>query len=197
MKATSDLKSLYRREGEFVLIEMELKRLEQLFNTFDPSPFYEKDIDNDAEQYIVDSAREIPMASALKLVIYLPPAEAVKEDADSLEEAIHNYFAYRVNAAARELRLQFHQGRLSLAIGLSFLTACVVLRSILLGVFGSERMVMDIVQEGLLISGWVVMWRPFEMLVYDWWPLWIRKRVYRKLSRMEVSIVPSDDRPRV
>ena len=34
-------------------IEIYLDRIEQLFNSMDPSPFHEKDLDRDAEEFIV------------------------------------------------------------------------------------------------------------------------------------------------
>ena len=41
-------------------IEISLSRLGQLFNSFDPSPFHERDLDQDAEEYIIGSAEEMP-----------------------------------------------------------------------------------------------------------------------------------------
>jgi hypothetical protein len=37
-------------------IEIRLSRPQQLFNSLDPSPFHERDLDEDAEAYIVDGA---------------------------------------------------------------------------------------------------------------------------------------------
>ena len=34
-------------------IELRLRRIEQLFDSFDPAPFHEKDLDRDAEEFIV------------------------------------------------------------------------------------------------------------------------------------------------
>src|SRR6516165_7099691 len=39
-------------------IDISLNRLTQLFNSFDPSPFRERDLDREAEDYIVGSAEE-------------------------------------------------------------------------------------------------------------------------------------------
>jgi hypothetical protein len=186
----NDLSPNYRTDGGYVLIEMELDSLLQFFNTFDPSPFYKKDIDDDAEEYIVSAAREINVRDPIKLVIHLPPEEAAREDSGDIQEAIHNYFAYRTSAAQRELRLEFQQGRLSLIIGLAFLTACSVLRY-LLSLFESNTVLAEIVGEGLLISGWVAMWRPFQIFLYDWWPIRKKIKVMRKLTQMEVEIHPN------
>ena len=40
------------------LIEIHVSELRQLFNAIDPSPFRERDLDPDAEEFIVDWARE-------------------------------------------------------------------------------------------------------------------------------------------
>ena len=37
-------------------IEVNLNRLTQLFNSLDPSPFHERDLDQEPEDYIVGSA---------------------------------------------------------------------------------------------------------------------------------------------
>jgi hypothetical protein len=57
------------REG---IIEIRLTRLQQLFNSFDPSPFHDRNLDQDAEDYIVDSADEFPLQKSLKLIIHVP-----------------------------------------------------------------------------------------------------------------------------
>jgi hypothetical protein len=46
-------------------IEIRLSRPQQLFNSLDPSPFHERDLDQDAEEYIVDSADEYPLKKPL------------------------------------------------------------------------------------------------------------------------------------
>jgi hypothetical protein len=45
-------------------IEIRLASLHQLFNSFDPSPFHERDLDQDAEDYLVESSDEFPAAEA-------------------------------------------------------------------------------------------------------------------------------------
>jgi len=40
-------------------------------------------------------------------------------------------------------------------------------------------------RESLTIVGWVAMWRPVEIFLYDWWPLVRRIRVYKNLLNLE------------
>src|SRR5258707_10948990 len=44
-------------------IEIYLENLEQFFNSMDPSPFHEKDLDDDAEEFIVSWAEEFQVHS--------------------------------------------------------------------------------------------------------------------------------------
>ena len=43
------------------VIEVRIHELVQLFNTLDPSPFHERDLDNDGEDCIVGWARELSL----------------------------------------------------------------------------------------------------------------------------------------
>ncbi len=169
-------------------IEINLSRLAQLFNSFDPSPFHERDLDHDAEEYIVGSAEEISRQRPFALVIHLPADQLPDKGAPSLSEAIHNYFVYRETHERRRLRLLFRDGRIALAIGLTFLVSCVLLRGLIFS-FGRSAAA-DSFGEGLLIIGWVAMWRPLEIFLYEWVPLRRRCRILTKLSKMPVVVQP-------
>jgi len=45
-----------------------------------------------------------------------------------------------------------------------------------------------ILLEGLLIGGWVAMWRPLEIFLYDWWPIRAQARLFDRLADMPVTI---------
>src|SRR5215475_10012844 len=94
-------------------IELNLSRISQLFNSFDPSPFHERDLDQDAEEYIISSAEEVPRQRCLSLVIYLPADQVPDVDPPDFNEAIHHYFAYRETNERRRLRLLFRDGRIA------------------------------------------------------------------------------------
>jgi hypothetical protein len=167
-------------------IELNLSRLSQLFNSLDPSPFRERDLDLDAEEYIVGSAEEIPRQHPLRLVIHLPADQLPDAGAPDLNEPIHHYFAYRETNERRRLRLLFRDGRIVFVAGILFLFACMLLRGLLRTV--SKGAVLEILDEGLLIIGWVAIWRPLEIFLYDWIPISRWCRVFAKLSSMQVVV---------
>lgn len=174
--------------GPEAKIEINLTRLSQLFNSLDPSPFHERDLDHDAEEYIVNSADEIPRQRPLCLVIHLPADQLPNVGSDDLDKAIHHYFDYRKTSEQRRLRLLFRDGRIALITGIAFLFCCVLLREVAFS-FGNGT-ASRIIAEGMLIIGWVAMWRPLEIFLYEWVPVQRRCRTLEKLSKMRVAIQP-------
>ncbi|MEP6496077.1 MAG: hypothetical protein ABJF01_25595 [bacterium] len=159
--------------------------MKQLFNSMDPSPFIERDLDDDAEEFIVSWAQEFPPGASLSLRIYLeqwPP----KDPKALITQAVHNHFAHRADLTTLKFRRLMKQGRTSLLIGLVFLATClVVIRTLLSGETGAWA---GVLRESLTIAGWVAMWRPMQIYLYDWWPLRQTGRIYVKLSHMPVEV---------
>lgn len=179
------MKTRYRREGSAFLIEIKLSDVRQIFNSLDPAPFLEKDLDENAQAYIVDSVSEFPLKTPLKLVLFIPESQ-VPEGLKHLPDSVRNYFAYRADIAQKEFKYTLRQGRWSLLIGLSFLILCLILSEMTAQI--GHGTLARILQEGLLIMGWVAMWRPVQIFLYDWWPLRMRRRVLEKLQQIPVEI---------
>ncbi|MEQ1664340.1 MAG: hypothetical protein ABL927_03075, partial [Bdellovibrionales bacterium] len=47
---------------------------------------------------------------------------------------------------------------------------------------------LSVIKEGLVIMGWVGMWRPIDLFLYSWWPQVEMRRVFLKLSKIPVEI---------
>ncbi len=189
------LEDYYHKEGSTFLIEINLREARQIFDSLDPAPFHDKDLDADAEVYIIESVKEFAIKTPMQLVIYLPVKEAESDDAKAIPAAICNYFEYQSQRSRKELRFVLLQGRTSLIIGLLFLFFCISARegitALLPGTAG------NILDEGLLISGWVAMWRPIQIFLYDWWPIGRRRRLFEKIKHMDIEIrsVKEPERP--
>jgi hypothetical protein len=169
------------------LIEVHVAELNQLFNAIDPAPFRHRDLDPDAEEFIVGWAREIPTDTPLALVVHLDRPAGLPEEPAILRDAIREFFSVRAQASRRRLRQLFKRGRTSLAIGITFLALSLMIGDVIARLL-SERRVGEIVREGLLIGGWVAMWRPMEVFLYDWWPIRADARLADRLSAMPVRI---------
>jgi hypothetical protein len=152
----------------------------------DPSPFHEKDLDHDAEEFIVSWAQEFNLHEPVDLIIHL---ERFLEGSDTeriVQNAIHNYFAYRARLIDLEFKRLMKQGRASLGVGLGFLLACFLLIEVAAPT--PDNAVGGFLKEGLTIAGWVAMWKPLEIYLYDWWPLRRRGKIFEKLSRIPIEV---------
>jgi len=185
----ADIESLYRKEDGKILIEITLSSVLQLFNSFDPAPFHEKELDSAAEHYIVETVKDFPKKTPFKILIYLPPDIASTERAQKIPRAIQNHFEYKMLVSDRKFRQRFRHGRSSLIIGLSFLTIALLARQAVSSL--ENHILAQLIADALLIIGWASMWEPVTVLLYELWPIIQQKKNYEKISRMEIDILPS------
>jgi hypothetical protein len=162
-----------------------------LFNAIDPSPFHERDIDPRAEEFIVGWSRDLPADVPLALLVYLERAAGPPTEAAAFRDAVHEFFAQKAATTRRGLRDLFHRGRISLLIGLAFLAVSIGVGNALQAYVADSRLA-DVIREGTLIIGWVAMWRPIEIFLYDWWPVRADARLFDRLSAMPVRIMYAD-----
>lgn len=168
-------------------IDVRIARIEQLFNSFDPSPFDERDLDDDAESHIYGWARELPPNAAISILLHMPFDEAQRAQERGLASALSHYFEVRAEAIDRDRRELFRLGWRYLAVGLLVLTACLLISQVLPAAIGSGP-VTRVFQEGLIILGWVANWKPLETFLYDWWPLKRRADLYRRIAAARIDI---------
>ena len=169
------------------VIEVRVNELRRLFNAIDPSPFRERDLDPRAEEFIVEWARDLPRDARLALLVHLERSAGRADEAPLLGESIHQYFKQRATDTRRQLRELFRRGRISLAIALVFLGAAIAVGDAVASSLRDSH-IAEIIREGLLICGWVAMWRPLEVFLYDWWPIRAEARLFDRLSVMPVRI---------
>jgi hypothetical protein len=168
------------------VIAVHVTELRQLFDAMDPAPFHARDLDPRAETYIVSWARELPRNVPLALLVHLSRAAGPPDELAALRNAVQQFFAGRSAAQRQRLRLLFHRGRVSLVIGLAFLVVA-VFASELVGRLQPSG-VLGVLRETLVIGGWVAMWRPIEVFLYDWWPIRAEARLSDRLAAMPVHV---------
>ncbi|MGB7992898.1 hypothetical protein [Methanoregula sp.] len=182
------IESMYRRKDGRVLIEIKLTSVNQLFNSFDPAPFYEKELDDDAEDYIVDTVQDFPTKTKFMIHLYLPPPLVASDEAKKIIPAIHNHFRYRMLVTERKYRLKVRFGRFSLLVGLSFLAIALIASQLVAAM--NMYIIAQLLSYSLLIIGWVAMWQPITVFLYELWPIIRLKRIYEKISTIEIEVLP-------
>jgi hypothetical protein len=170
-------------------IHVRIHELRQLFNSIDPSPFRERDLDPDCEEFIVSWAREMPPDRSLQVEIRIDREQPPPELAADVPHAVRSHFEREASLQELRRRRIVREGRLSLAIGLVVLILCVsgaaLVPTATLGTAGG------ILRESLIIAGWVVMWHPLEAMLYGLWPVVRERRLLERLAAAEVRVSTS------
>jgi len=176
----------YRLEGGKTCIDIKLRSADQVFDGRDPAPFHERDLEDAAVEYILGAVQEIPPKGQFKMVFWIADPAALQMSTETFVNAVRAHFTYEVEKLRRRTREHVRLGEITLGIALVALTAFLTLAE--LTKFLPDGPVRQILREGLLIIGWVVMWRPLELLLYDWWPLVRQRRLCQRVVEAEISV---------
>ena len=167
------------------MLNLYLADTRQLFNSMDPAPFRQRDLDPSAAAYIVDWAEEAPRGQPLRLVLHLGSGSATEADAAIVHESVREYFRRRALANRRQLQQLFRVGRYSLLIALVFLALVIIIGESLASLVSRERYA-SLIEDSLVIGAWVALWRPLEIFLYDWWPIRAEAKLLERLGQMDV-----------
>ena len=170
-------------------IEIRVPAVGQLFDALDPATHQEKDLSPKIDDYIVESALDLPGNGPYALTIHLEQPGGGDEER-VVGEAVRAHFTRRARNLGRRLRRLLRRGLVSLGIGLAFLIVVFIAGQIAGRATGTGGLG-NLLRESLLIVGWVAMWRPLEIFLYDWWPIAGERRLHDQLGRITVRIVPA------
>ena len=173
--------------SECAVIEVHVAELKQLFNSIDPSPFRNRDLDPKAEEFIVDWAKDFGRDTQLALAVNLDRSAGLPDEAAVLRSAIHEFFRQRALGQRRRLRELLRVGQTSLAIGLVVLAGAIAIGNFIANLLKGSNLG-EILRETLAIGGWVSMWCPLEIFLYDWWPIRNEAQLSDRLASMPVRI---------
>ena len=75
-----------------------------------------------------------------------------------------------------------------LFIALGLLAVVFSLTEIALHLIPDNRFV-QFARESFIIFGWVALWRPLELLLYDWYPIKANINLYYRLEHSNVQVI--------
>lgn len=172
-------------ESKTAQIDIRIQSSEQLFDSLDPSPFREKALDVVFEAYLRDCAGEQPPGLPLRLCIEAPPE--LQAHAGDMESAIRGHFRFALQQYERRHRANQRRYRGVVLAGFSVLAASLALRRLLedwQGAFG------EVLVEGLLVLGWVALWRPIEVLLFERHEARQQRQLLARLAAIEIVWKP-------
>lgn len=140
----------------------------------------------DAEAFIVEAAEMFSFNKQIHLVISI--RNIGEAGVDEIEVAIREHFSYLQKRAARQVTKAVHLGWRSLIISIVFFVAIVSLTLAIVKRW-PEGQISLMFRELLIILGWVALWRPADLLLYEWRPLKREARLYQQLAQCKVEII--------
>jgi hypothetical protein len=164
--------------------------LAQVFNSLDPSPFWDRDLAWEAAEFIEGEFRDKLSARVWHLYVHTHEGAALAGD---LQPALEHYYGRLAASTRRRLRDQIRYGQLALLGGIAIFLISTAARGVVTRVLGGAAP--RILDEGLIILAWLALWRPAESLVYGWVPLFRERRLYERLAAIRVSVRVDDSHP--
>jgi hypothetical protein len=169
-----------RRAGTIATVRVHVRSLAQMFNELDPSPFWDRDLDAAAAQFIEDEFREKLSAHTWHLDVHVLDGAELATD---LQAAVEHYYERLAGSARLKLRENLRVAQFALLGGIAIFLACMTIRQLLSGMSASR-----FINEGLVVLAWLALWRPTEALVYGWVPLYRQRRLYQRLAGIRVTV---------
>jgi len=176
-----------------VEITLNLDQAEYFFVAPDLDPLHQKALYEAGVDTVFTKVRACRRRDAVHLTLLLPPDQATPGLELQLKEALKDYCLYQVNQLQQSLNLQRRLGRRTLWVGLTILIIALALSA--LGGYVMENATNNFIRgiggfmyNGFMIIGWVSLWTPTSMLLFDWWPDAVSKRTYEKMAEMPIVI---------
>jgi len=172
----------YRIENGERCIDVRIAQIEQLFDNRDPAPFRERDLDPDLVEYLLAAGDDLVVYRVFRVVFWLEKPCQPGE----IEGAFHAHMEYELDRLDRRRRRARRTGQFALIIALAIITGLLALAQLVGSTVPGELGAG--LKEGLVISCWVIMWRPVEVLIYDGIPWRRERRVIRRLLDAPIDI---------
>jgi hypothetical protein len=175
-------------------IKIQLNNTKELFVAPELDPFCSDALratGQSAMEYIRHELTASGLRERMCLVLQLPADQITPAVPQAVHNAIRRYCQEKQRENRQELRALRWRGVKALQTGFVVLAVCLLLAAL----FGSDKtaalpaFLRTFLSEGFTIAGWVSLWTPLEILLYEWWPVWRGNQIYQHLEQMEVVVV--------
>jgi hypothetical protein len=174
----------YRKSADgCYIIDLMVPTLDKLYNSYDPSPLHQREIDPAVMKMILSQVVVFPLSSDFELHLHMPRSMKRKRFEWQIEHALRNHFEYELLESELHLKRRIQKGlktfRYSGSIFISFFVT-----SYLLGSF--DNVFVNMLSEGMAVGSWVSLWHPIQTLLYSWLPLYEDKKKFSKLLDVKI-----------
>jgi hypothetical protein len=173
-------------QGRHYDITLHLDNLGQFFTVPEPDPFVPRARFDSGIETIIGELKPKALIRKVRTTIVLPPDQITPDAETRLREALAQYCGHHIRQNRQDLISLRWQGIKALQNGLIFLGACLLLSTLFGNAETLQEWVRRLGSEGFLIAGWVSLWHPIEILLYEWWPFSRQIRIHESIMQMDI-----------
>jgi len=173
----------YEVENNAYLIEVSLDDYDDVYDDWDPSPFKRRDIEDEFNDFIYSSSEDIPRLYNLCIALYLlSTAQDVKKE-NALISAYRNFYAYALDKIKRNWEIVRKRTLTYLVLAFIFLGVGYFYNT------DAENVLLNVLNEGIFIGGWVFLWEFFTDLFITRRDFQRKYRLYKRLYEAEIRFI--------
>lgn len=157
------LQTLYKRDKKTkaYILEIQIDKYSDLFNSLDPSPLRRRDLDQDFISYVEESSFDIPLHNKIALHIFLPEEERDPEQENRVISGLKTYYHFQLLTMNHQISNSYKNFIIYIVISLISLFIGFYFDSKITGNFFFKALV-----EGFYIGGWVFFWEAIALIAF-------------------------------
>ncbi|MBM7615691.1 hypothetical protein [Alkaliphilus hydrothermalis] len=173
----------FEEESKKYLIEVSLDDYNDVYDDWDPSPFKKRDIEDEFNDFVLNSTEDIPLNLKIAIVLYLPTQIKDTKKEIALISAYQNYYEYGLARLEKEIT------NLHKKIASYFILSILFLS---IGYFfggADSNVLLKVFHEGILIGGWVFLWEFFTSIFILRRELQEKFKLFKRLYESEIRFI--------
>ena len=162
-KKSDYLQKIYEKNtstGNYV-IQVAIDKYTDIFNEWDRAPFRKRDMDPDLALFLENCFEDIPAKHGVDICFYLPKEEKDVTREELLIAGIKTYYSFYLHQEIRVLKGNYSRLFKYLVSSFSLLAM-----SIFLGTIVGENIILETLQQGFNIGGWVFLWEVISIVIF-------------------------------
>lgn len=173
----------FNEKSKTYQIEVSLDDYDDIYDDWDPSPFKKRDIEDEFNDFVVNSSEDIPLNYNISILLYLPQDKRNPNKEIALISAYRNFYDYAIERLNKSKTNLHKRTASSFFLSMLFLSIGYFFRS------ENSNLLLDVLNEGIFIGGWVFLWEFFTKMFITKREVQNEYMVYKRLYNSEILFV--------
>ncbi len=180
MRKSKYYEQVYRinKETNRVIIDVTMDRYLDYFHQWDNSAFKKRDLHPDLAQFFDSCSHEIPLNKKLEIVFSIEKKREDIQKEHTISSSYRHYYLSNLQYVEHDIFKKIRFSLVVTVIAAVFISLHYLIKNPINNIYISR-----IIEDGILIGGWVFMWEAFHIIAFQTLdPLRRRKELKRFLE---------------